>query len=650
MKFVKPSQYADLVKAKGLPMGAVRMYKNGEWFRKVGGAKGWEYVGKQGGAKAKQVVDEAKTKGLPVVMPSAQGGGQKANVVAGGAVKKPRINLGAKVHLEKWAKEDPGAFKAAVAHAINVKNPHPMFGSADIKGKMSRWDLAMMVKVAAEHGLVAPEPKVKPVLVNEAKQKREVKDEAKAEAKARAEASAAKAEREAIPEGWDKMDYGEQIVANRKLFVEQMMEARRAKWGGKPFDPKNAEDHKNVKLWMNAGSTALVNIMEAVRKDPVKEKHEASVGRAKRGNVPKSWDKMDYGEQVVANRKLFVENMLEEARKVKGDERPFDPKNADDRKNVKEWMKAGPRALVGMMEAIRKDPVKAKRQAEAKAEAEEKSIAAKKLLKEIIDRDTPKSPQEIALAQSDVVGKKNVSNGHVNVVRVLDIKSPEGKEAKAIFKPIEGECEMDLREGNIPLGEQWKRERLTYIVDQIVNIGVVPTVVVKEVDGKPGAMMDFVDGKVWAEASEAMQNKVPTLEYQKLVLLDWLICNTDRHGMNWMIDNAGKVYAIDNGLAFPEKVNFGEWNGYRCIPHQILQRRHGLELPDELKGLLTPEKKKRIIGAIQMFNLGGKAVELFEKRWDYLVKHGAFPEYNEVEGFMVLNRETPNWASLERVR
>jgi len=59
VKFVKPSQFAELVKAGGLPMGAVRMYKNGEWFRKVGGAKGWEYVGKQGGAKAKKSIIDA---------------------------------------------------------------------------------------------------------------------------------------------------------------------------------------------------------------------------------------------------------------------------------------------------------------------------------------------------------------------------------------------------------------------------------------------------------------------------------------------------------------------------------------------------------------------------------------------------------------
>jgi hypothetical protein len=38
---------------------------------------------------------------------------------------------------------------------------------------------------------------------------------------------------------------------------------------------------------------------------------------------------------------------------------------------------------------------------------------------------------------------------------------------------------------------------------------------------------------------------------------------------------------------------------------------------------------------MKMFNVGGKGIELFEKRWDYIVKHKELPRYRVgAGGFM----------------
>ena len=56
-----------LVKAKALPIGAIRIYRNNEVFRKVPPPQNWKYIGKREGTKANEAIKEARAKGLPVI-------------------------------------------------------------------------------------------------------------------------------------------------------------------------------------------------------------------------------------------------------------------------------------------------------------------------------------------------------------------------------------------------------------------------------------------------------------------------------------------------------------------------------------------------------------------------------------------------------
>lgn len=505
-----------LHKAARLPVGAVRMYKNGEAFRKVGGPKGWEYIGKNGGARAQAAIEAAKKAGLPIIQPTiapkAAAPDRKADAAKssggpGGAIKR-------------WLERDPDKFKAALGHAINVAHPHPMFQTGDVKGKLPEGN-EQLVQLAMKYKMEAPKDAGIQLILDQ------------------------------VPENWSKLDYADRLRNNRELFVQQIVQARAKNFYNRDIDPeKDYQIYKEIK----AGHKLL---------------------QVAKNYLPA--DKAAAAKEIVA---------------VRGKEkkRKDDPKVVDE---VVSIVKASPHTM----------PVE-----KILAEATVKSAAAHK--------------------------------GGVNKVYVVELEDKDGSKRKGIFKPIAGEYEEDLRDSNIPIGQQWKRERLASVFDNILGLGIVPPVVLREVNGEMGVVMDFVPGDVFRH-SYARYDDADVEEWQKLALFDWLTGNTDRHGGNYIIDkNNGKLWAIDNGLAFPERVNFAPCAGLRSEPMLYVDEKRDRDLANNAVGaVLTPENKKKCMDAMKKFNIGGKGVELFEKRWDYIAKHKKLPEYGNGQGLFFYPKE-----------
>lgn len=98
---------------------------------------------------------------------------------------------------------------------------------------------------------------------------------------------------------------------------------------------------------------------------------------------------------------------------------------------------------------------------------------------------------------------------------------------------------------------------------------LVPAMRVMDIEGYGrSSVTDYVDGMTKAtayrDADRLRSNYTgPPLsslpnEMPKLSLYDGIIGNTDRHDGNIMIDPAGRVHAIDHGLAFPDE-NSEQW-------------------------------------------------------------------------------------------
>ncbi|OTF78656.1 hypothetical protein BLA29_014381, partial [Euroglyphus maynei] len=84
---------------------------------------------------------------------------------------------------------------------------------------------------------------------------------------------------------------------------------------------------------------------------------------------------------------------------------------------------------------------------------------------------------------------------------------------------------------------------------------------------------NYEDACIWIRKTETLSDENLLekfqFEFEKLVVLDYIIRNTDRGNDNWLVkqeyDDDGqlffiKIAAIDNGLAFPFK-HPDEWRG-----------------------------------------------------------------------------------------
>jgi len=169
--------------------------------------------------------------------------------------------------------------------------------------------------------------------------------------------------------------------------------------------------------------------------------------------------------------------------------------------------------------------------------------------------------QQVADYVSKIYGLDVIScepMSHQGVSKSYKVGFPNGE--FFVYKPGAGEMH-GVRSG---ITDSYTREAMAFQVDRQLQWNIVPETVVRDVPipdidanafphatqirGK-GSFQHMVDG---VEGQYADNSLIPIEEKQKLLLLDYVIQNTDRHGGNWYWDdNISKVWAIDNGLGFP---------------------------------------------------------------------------------------------------
>ena len=115
---------------------------------------------------------------------------------------------------------------------------------------------------------------------------------------------------------------------------------------------------------------------------------------------------------------------------------------------------------------------------------------------------------------------------------------------KVIYKPIAGERPLwDFADGNLA-----SRELSAFIVSDVAGFEIVPFTTLR--DGPFG--MGMV--QQWIE----VDNKVDVIEFgqsddkqlKRLALFDAVINNTDRKFGHLLLDQSGKLYGCDHGVAF----------------------------------------------------------------------------------------------------
>lgn len=236
--------------------------------------------------------------------------------------------------------------------------------------------------------------------------------------------------------------------------------------------------------------------------------------------------------------------------------------------------------------AVAEKPAKMKPPALTKAKEQENKPAAKE---PELARASPVSrglSGKESLRTAAVVDSKPLGGG-VNKTDIITLADG----SKAIFKTASGE-DTEHRPSNVKGGYHVREAAASDVADLLGMHDMVPPTVVRTVNGEKGSAQAFVSGaKVASEVPfEKMFNGSKDLA--RAAAFDYLIGSQDRHSGNWLIDGKGKMTLIDNGLAFPSKLQ-DEWTMMsRRLADKAGDRK--LPVPEEFKKL-DPAKLESLL-------------------------------------------------------
>lgn len=189
-------------------------------------------------------------------------------------------------------------------------------------------------------------------------------------------------------------------------------------------------------------------------------------------------------------------------------------------------------------------------------------------------------------------------NNHVNEAYKVAIAG----NGNALFKPTKGTTALNLRDGVVPHDGGHHREAAASHFDAMWGVGIVPTTVVREHQGREGSLQAWKEHTVALQdameipddyegtdkhfnVSANMVSKHPELkeQFERMIVFDIVTNNTDRHDGNVLIadneDGSKKAVGIDHELSFGNGMK-----GYRNWVHRDLHKAgHKVKIPDDLR-------------------------------------------------------------------
>lgn len=115
---------------------------------------------------------------------------------------------------------------------------------------------------------------------------------------------------------------------------------------------------------------------------------------------------------------------------------------------------------------------------------------------------------------------------------------------KVIYKPIAGERPLwDFEDGNLA-----SRELSAFIVSDVAGFEIVPFTTLRDGPFGMGMVQQWIEVDNKVDVIEFGQSENPQLK--RLALFDAVINNTDRKFGHLLLDQSGKLYGCDHGVAF----------------------------------------------------------------------------------------------------
>lgn len=207
------------------------------------------------------------------------------------------------------------------------------------------------------------------------------------------------------------------------------------------------------------------------------------------------------------------------------------------------------------------------------------------------------------------------------------------KKCEAVFKPQDGEP-LRYAGGELvgtvtgnhePRG--YLREWLAgFVAKAMEREYLVPPTVIREVDGRIGSVQQWVDGELAGEGENWIRKSNPD-DIESLAALDYIIENRDRHKNNFLIDETGRVAAIDHGIV----LSIDKGHSIRSYPLRANNEKEiSPQLRSQLDMLANSGPRRQVLEKAFTFAFGmdGDAVfARFLERVKDLSNTGRFPVY-----------------------
>ncbi|MGE0812022.1 MAG: hypothetical protein AB7O28_12145 [Vicinamibacterales bacterium] len=198
---------------------------------------------------------------------------------------------------------------------------------------------------------------------------------------------------------------------------------------------------------------------------------------------------------------------------------------------------------------------------------------------------------EDALATGSVTRVEAVPIGVTKPQRAT--LAPGGPASRFAWKPLPPQ-----RRGGYM--ESYKAEIAAYRLDRLLDLGMVPPVVERTMDGKVGAAV------LWIEHASGWDMKAPprgpepewSRQVSRMKLFDQLIANIDRNQGNLLYDADWHLFLIDHSRAFTTRLSFDGIAALNTIDRRLWTRIDALtdaDLTQALGAWLGADERQAIL-------------------------------------------------------
>lgn len=180
---------------------------------------------------------------------------------------------------------------------------------------------------------------------------------------------------------------------------------------------------------------------------------------------------------------------------------------------------------------------------------------------------------------------------------------------KVIYKPIAGERPLwDFEDGNLA-----SRELSAFLVSDVAGFEIVPFTTLRDGPFGMGMVQQWIEVDNKVDVIEFGQSENPQLK--RLALFDAVINNTDRKFGHLLLEQSGKLYGCDHGVAFHKE------NKLRTVLWQFAGINFDQDEINLLGALLKIDWREKLSSYIT-----DEEIQALYVRIQNLISDGKFPE------------------------